>query len=273
MGQKFTRRIVPRLDKLMEKHENRQVQESLKEIEMKKAMAVQQNHPYTDPNALLGGFRRGAEGSPISQIEVDQRDFLESQHRQATGKNPSSSSNEMPDDLIKFLNDLGPVTREVDSTLTSTRIMKEISKNSDGDDENENNEESYFTMEAKNQREIRRHRLHASRPQFYSAEESDDTTTITTIKSNDRTTIHETEYKNELGLTQDEIKKILLKSSSDKNNDATANSVDANEKENIHRIIRQYIGMPEFMVEENKYVLAVWKDDVSKFEKLGAKLF
>ena len=49
--------------------------------------------------------------------------------------------------------------------------MKQINKKSDGNDEN--NEECYFTMEAKNQREIGRHHLHASRLQFYSAEEND----------------------------------------------------------------------------------------------------
>ena len=64
-------------------------------------------------------------------------------------------------------------------------------------------------------------------------------------------------------LTQDDINAILNGVKSNKNE---------NENETVvHELIQKYIKLPEFMVEGNKYVLAVSKDDVSKFKQMGAK--
>ena len=82
---------------------------------------------------------------------------------------------------------------------------------------------------------------------------------MTTMANHDIKVAEEVEINNELKLTQDNISAILNSKSS------------KNKNEISHELIQKYIKLPEFMVEGNKYVLAVSKDDISKFEQVGAK--
>lgn len=269
MGQRFTKRaVVPRLENLYQKHESNQIKESLQEMEMKKQMASQQNHTFTDPNALLGGFRRGQSEGSITESEINQKKFLEAQQGQLSG---NKKNKEMPDDLIKFLNDLGPVQKKVDTNLTSKRIMKEISKrggnNGDGDNNKTEKELDYFDEEAKKLRESRRYNLNnpmynvnnpneSSSRQSFSADEEHRGNASKIVKK--KKTEENTDDADGNKLTDDDIMKILSKEMTKEDDD-------------VHNLIRQFIGLPEFMVDGGKYVLAVNKNQVSKFEKLGAK--
>lgn len=104
MGQKFSRSIVGRLEKGMQQYRKEMDKDIMRTIEEKKRQAAPGG--FTDPNALQSGFTRGM--SPSIRQDMEQQVFLESQQHPGTKNNPNQ---EMPEDLINFLQDMGPVTR------------------------------------------------------------------------------------------------------------------------------------------------------------------
>jgi hypothetical protein len=99
MGQKASRALASRLEKGMEQYRHEMEQDIRSNIAEKQRRATPGG--FTDPNALNAGFTRGT-SAPIRQ-DMEQEAFLQSQQQ--------SASHEMPDDLIQFLNDMGPVQR------------------------------------------------------------------------------------------------------------------------------------------------------------------
>ena len=99
MGQKASRALASRLEKGMQQYRHEMEQDIRANIAEKQRHAAPGG--YTDPNAIAG-FTRGA-SAPIRQ-DSEQEAFLQSQQQEQT-------SHEMPDDLIQFLNDMGPVQR------------------------------------------------------------------------------------------------------------------------------------------------------------------
>lgn len=136
MGQALSRRVIPHLQKAMQRQERDTVKEALQEIAEKERTALSTTR-YSDPSSLIGGFTRG--GAPLSdatdgekqraavhmQKDKRQEDFLKRKN--------ANTPDEMPEELLNFLNDMGPVKRSVDKSLTSSRILKKI------DDEGEDN--------------------------------------------------------------------------------------------------------------------------------------
>ena len=100
MGQKASRALASRLEKGMQKYRNEMEKDIQRNILEKRKQAA---GGYTDPNALDAGFTRGT-GPPIRQ-DAEQEAFLKSQH--------PIENQEMPQDLIQFLQDMGPVERKV----------------------------------------------------------------------------------------------------------------------------------------------------------------
>lgn len=77
------------------------------------AVAVQQQQTsqrFTDPNATEAGFTRG-EGAVVDARDARQRQFLEEKAGGAEFK-------EMPDDLVKFLKDVGPIQPKAERKRT-----------------------------------------------------------------------------------------------------------------------------------------------------------
>jgi len=143
MGQVISRRLMPHLSRAISKHEQVMAKDALDDIALRKAKAG--NSKYIDPSAVHGGFRRDTwTENELSQQERQQRDFL-----RLSNLNPGSSwengignenerenenPHEMPEDLIQFLNDAGPLERKVDKDLTSPRVydaLKEEEKRED----------------------------------------------------------------------------------------------------------------------------------------------
>lgn len=67
---------------------------------------------FSDPNAVMG-FTRGMDG-------VDPRDAKQEEYQNKDGPM------DMPPDLIKFLNDVGPLERKVDKEFTSPRLRESL---------------------------------------------------------------------------------------------------------------------------------------------------
>jgi hypothetical protein len=108
MGQKASRALAGRLEKGMQKYRNEMEKDIHRNIAEKQKQAA---GGYTDPNAMDAGFTREM-SAPIRQ-DIEQEAFLRSQHQ--------TENQEMPEDLIKFLQDMGPVERK---TTTGPRIRK-----------------------------------------------------------------------------------------------------------------------------------------------------
>lgn len=86
MGQALSRRIVPRLQKGMERYEKQMEQEIYRDIERKRR---ETGGKFTDTNAVLSGFRRGQ--GPLNPREEQQQQVLEEMQK------PTESIDEMPE--------------------------------------------------------------------------------------------------------------------------------------------------------------------------------
>ena len=120
MGQSISRRVVPRLNNAFQKYENAATKDALDDMAKRQALAKSgQTGGYSDPNAIHGGFRR--ENAPALPQEAAQEDFLRRQ--QPAGS--AGGRQEMPDDLLKFLND-NPLEKTVDRDLTSPKVLDSL---------------------------------------------------------------------------------------------------------------------------------------------------
>lgn len=118
MGQTFSRRVVRGLERGMDKYRHQMEEEAIQEVAAKQRLAKQKGINFSDPNALQSGFTRG-EGPWILPNEVAQEEFLREQQRQQGGEKV-----ELEPDLLKFLEEMGPVKKVVDQEFTSPRLFK-----------------------------------------------------------------------------------------------------------------------------------------------------
>ena len=131
MGQSISRRIVPRLNAAFQKYEKAATKDALDDMAQRQAAARSGNTGgYSDPNAVHGGFRR--ENAPALPQEAAQEQFLRDQQakvqQQAGGGGAAAAGGphqEMPDDLLKFLND-NPLEKTVDRELTSPKVLDSL---------------------------------------------------------------------------------------------------------------------------------------------------
>mmetsp|Transcript_25481 Transcript_25481/g.73698 ORF Transcript_25481/g.73698 Transcript_25481/m.73698 type:complete len:447 (+) Transcript_25481:135-1475(+) len=122
MGQSISRRVVPRLNAAFQKYENAATKDALDDMGKRQALAKSgKTGGYSDPNAVHGGFRR--ENAPALPQEAAQEQFLRSQQIAQAGA--AGEQEEMPDDLLKFLND-NPLEKTVDRELTSPKVLDSL---------------------------------------------------------------------------------------------------------------------------------------------------
>jgi hypothetical protein len=91
------------------------------EAEVKKR-APEQATQVTSTAANPGMFMRG-EGQEDAR-DAEQEMFLQRMHN-IDDAEKNKGPREMPDDLLKFINDVGPATKIVDEAFTSPRLLKE----------------------------------------------------------------------------------------------------------------------------------------------------
>jgi len=80
-------------------------------------LAKQMGSRFTDPSALIGGFKRTAAEDDRFK-ELKQEEFLKN--------SVSAGPTEMPEDLLKFLNDIGPVKRSLDKEMSSPKLVESL---------------------------------------------------------------------------------------------------------------------------------------------------
>lgn len=128
MGQELSRSVSSSVRRVVQINERRNVKEALEEFS-KKYGNVLPSIGSSDPQTLLRG-KLNDDDSGVAvhmQKEKQQELFLKSKQVDSPG--------EMPQDLIDFLNDMGPVKRAVDKKRTSSRILEKIEKHGEGSEE------------------------------------------------------------------------------------------------------------------------------------------
>lgn len=142
MGQQISKRVMPRISKAIASHERVMAQDALDDIARKQAKAAASNSKYSDPGAMQGFKRDEWSASDSLPSELNQTQFLNQLHnRDSAGgmgmgvptnvgpgnnNNKSDTLQEMPEDLVKFLNDAGPLQRKVDKDLTSPKVYESL---------------------------------------------------------------------------------------------------------------------------------------------------
>lgn len=151
MGQSLSKRIATRLSSASREYEKRLRKEAIEDVERKRAEATARaaggrgGGGASDPSALYGGFTRGQHEGGVGSFgesrEREQESFLKhSGSRDAAGVGAvgggvsteddgplgDAKDLEMPEDLIKFLNNAGPLERKVDKSMTSPRVYESL---------------------------------------------------------------------------------------------------------------------------------------------------
>jgi len=104
MGQKISRRVMPRIAKATEKHEAALVKDAMDDIKRKRIEAMKTGSKYIDPTAQESGFTRGSN---------------------LVNPKENGQPREMPQDLINFLAE-NPLERRVDKDMTSKKVYESI---------------------------------------------------------------------------------------------------------------------------------------------------
>jgi len=122
--------------KAIDSYESRMAEDALDDIARKQVQARKAGLKYTDPNAM-GGFKRDTWGEK----------GFEHKENKLPNNAGSESYKEMPEDLLKFLNDAGPLEKKVSKSMTSPKVFESLL---------EEEEEERQRKEAKNMRTRRR---------------------------------------------------------------------------------------------------------------------
>lgn len=144
MGQALSRRVMPHLTRATEKHEQAMMKDALDDIALRKAKQAASQNKYIDPSAVgPGGFRR----DQWTDEELSPQDYQQKEFLRLSSLNASANANvgsgageenenphEMPEDLIKFLNDAGPLERRVDKNFTSPRVYDALKEEEERED-------------------------------------------------------------------------------------------------------------------------------------------
>lgn len=121
MGQRFSKSVSSRLHAAFRKNERNLLKEASDEAAVRRAAAARGDHGgFTDPTASLSGFRR--DRGEIWEVEKRQEEYLRQQNKNARGSAPESQGTEMSEDLLKFLNEAGPLERRVVKEFTSPKV-------------------------------------------------------------------------------------------------------------------------------------------------------
>lgn len=131
MGQSISKRfVVPKLTDAMKSYESIVAKEAMDDIAARQAIAKAKGQKYIDPSAQFGFKRDTWKDDEGFVKEVHQRDFLKSQ--QPPGASGSGdANNDIPKDLIDFLNDVGPLDRKVSKEFTSEKVYDSLVEEED----------------------------------------------------------------------------------------------------------------------------------------------
>lgn len=125
MGQPLSKRIIPILQRAMQRQEAETAKEAMREVAEKERKALSMTR-YSDPSSLIGGFTRGLEDDNETSAAIRKNRERDARQEQFLKQQNADTPDEMPKDLLNFIHDMGPAKRTVDTTRTSKRILKKV---------------------------------------------------------------------------------------------------------------------------------------------------
>lgn len=274
MGQSLSRRVVPFLQRAMQRGEAEIIEEAIQEVAEKKRQALSVSR-YSDPSSLLGGFTRGISDNsgdigPNSdharmnrEREARQEEFL----KQKNVKTP----NEMPDDLLKFINDMGPAQRTIDESRTSKRILKKGKE--------AGSVEGVVEDIEKEQRNRRRQlwSTHSAANTAMIPEGDDDN--FSDIQSQEEAFVSkektEDEKENEISYKEEQITELLkniLEQTNGNESEVIRSLEGLNKDDSTFEKISSYISYPIIMKDTDDELVGVWSHKVADLKKMGLEL-
>mmetsp|Transcript_29047 Transcript_29047/g.44326 ORF Transcript_29047/g.44326 Transcript_29047/m.44326 type:complete len:316 (+) Transcript_29047:113-1060(+) len=266
MGQAISKRVMPSLTKAMKSHEKVMAQDAIEDIARKRAQAG--SSKYIDPSAMQGYRRDTWSEQELIPRDKEQLDFLKASR--------SDAPQEMPEDLISFLNEAGPLERKVDKEFTSPKVYDSLL---------EEEEQRRQQQQADNQR---RRRIMPMMEREESGQEGSvdarmdgstvsRTTNFSTSKKKEETEFTMTDedlYKLlsdlQSGLvTTDQF--LLNKQKKVQNLSAVA---DEQEKEYVDLIenMQRFNGIPTLMQDTDKSLVGAWSDQVEQLKLLNVRV-
>jgi len=266
MGQAISKRVMPSLTKAMKSHEKVMAQDAIEDIARKRAQAG--SSKYIDPSAMQGYRRDTWSEQELIPRDKEQLDFLKASR--------SDAPQEMPEDLISFLNEAGPLERKVDKEFTSPKVYDSLL---------EEEEQRRQQQQADNQRRRRimpmMEREESGREGSVDARMDGSTVSRTTNFSTSKKK-EETEFT----MTDEDLYKLLSdlqsglvttdqfllnKQKKVQNLSAVA---DEQEKEYVDLIenMQRFNGIPTLMQDTDKSLVGAWSDQVEQLKLLNVRV-
>ena len=260
---------MPRLSKAIQSHERVMAKDALDDIARKRAQAKASNTKYTDP-AAMQGFKRdewekSLDASNSLYTEIGQKNFLEVKNKD----NPQ----EMPDDLIKFLNDAGPLKRAVDKDFTSPKVFDSLKKDDD------------IILQKEQQERQRRRRvmpMMSEREGTLDADEDRMDGTTVSRTTNFSTAVRDDD-KAEIRLSDEELFKLLsdLQDGNVTPDELVEKTFKDNQvitkeqrMENIKLVenMKEYTAVPTLMQDTDKSYVGAWSESINDLKLAGLRI-
>jgi len=266
MGQAISKRVMPSLTKAMKSHEKVMAQDAIEDIARKRAQAG--SSKYIDPSAMQGYRRDTWSEQELIPRDKEQLDFLKASR--------SDAPQEMPEDLISFLNEAGPLERKVDKEFTSPKVYDSLL---------EEEEQRRQQQQADNQR---RRRIMPMMEREESGQEGsvdarmDGSTVSRTTNFSTSKKKEETEFT----MTDEDLYKLLSDLQSglvttdqfllnkQKNVQNLSAVADEQEKEYVDLIenMQRFNGIPTLMQDTDKSLVGAWSDQVEQLKLLNVRV-
>lgn len=254
--------------------------DALDDIARKQAQAAASNSKYTDPGAMQGFKRDEWHAQDSLPSELSQTHFLLKKDGSSDGTKRTTMQ-EMPDDLVKFLNDAGPLQRKVDKDLTSSKVYDSLLE-----------EEEQRRQQDEHQRQRRRRVMPMIENDHLEQKEMDlDGTTVSRTTNFSTATSSGDKEERSCALEDKELFQLLADLQANeitpedfvqkimKNHDSEEVE-GANEQEETENVIKfrqenisllenmkKYTGIPTIMQDTDKSFVGAWSDP-SRIEKL-----
>lgn len=260
MGQKISKQIVPKLSNAMKSYESEVAKEAINDIAKRQAIAKAKGQKYIDPSAQ-DGFKRDTWGNQSVPQDMNQKHFLTEQQ---------GVHEEMPKDLIDFLNEMGPLERTLSKEMTSEKVYDSLL--------DEDEQKRQRQQEAR-QRKRRRMPI----VENLQAEGGDEMNGMTVERTtNFSQVIKETEEQT-LRLSDEELFDLVHQLQENKTtidaylsqkfqNDLLKNEKHQNDNRTLLEQIQRHNGIPILMLDTDKSLIGAPKQNVEKLKMENVRM-
>jgi len=294
MGQQLSKRIMPHISKAMETHESSMAKDALQDVARKQAHARSTNTKYSDPSAMQGFKRDQWTQQESLPSERYQHDFYAPGTTTSSATSGSSAGStektnpanmDMPQDLLKFLNDAGPLDKIVDKERTSPKVYEALlekdeerkqQKQQDGrrrrimpmveNNNNNNNTDATAGAGAGEEMEMKQDGTTVSRTtNFSTATREHDDESLSKLRLDDLQMFQLLSGLQADSITADQYVEQYFSSNGSGSGSGSGNRMEENLQ--LVQQMKEYTAIPTLMQDTDKSFVGAW-DDGNRLEEL-----